>query len=111
LIRDDSAGLLPDSATYTNVDLDQGIADFVGSGPNTFGNDFAVAERALTPAEAATAKADGRGYAYVPFAATPIALMTLVPDATYPGGSALITPGEYCQHIPLTLSLLDEIYG
>jgi hypothetical protein len=55
LINADTAGLAPDTASYLNVDLDQGIADFVGTGPNTFENDFAVTERALTPAEAPTA--------------------------------------------------------
>lgn len=89
LLRDDTAGLAPDTATYTNVDLDQGIADFVGTAPNTFGNDFAVTERPLTTAEAATAKANGRSYAYVPFAATPVALVTLVPNSNYTGSLAI----------------------
>ena len=33
-----------------------------------------VSERPLTSAEAATATANGRSFAYVPFAATPVAL-------------------------------------
>src|SRR5580692_8757886 len=110
LIADDTAGLDPDTASYTNVDLDQGIADFVGTAPGTFANDFAVTERPLTSAEAATAATDGRSYAYVPFAATPFALMTLVPNTTYVG-SVTILPAQYCQHIPLTLAQLDGIYG
>ena len=85
LLHDDAAGLARTLPLYTNVDLDQGIADFVGTAPGTFGNDFAVTERPLTTAEAATAAANGRSFAYVPFAASPVALMTLVPNSTYSG--------------------------
>ena len=79
LLNDDSSQLAPDTASYTNVNLDQAISDFVGTGPGSFAADFAVSERPLTAAETATATTDGRSYAYVPFAATPVALMTLVP--------------------------------
>ena len=110
LIHDDTAGLAPDFGAYTNVDVDQGIADFVGTAPGTFGNDFAVTERPLTTAEAATAQANGRSFAYVPIAAVPVALMTLVPNSSYQGSST-ITPSQFCQHIPLSLDQLDGIYG
>ena len=110
LLRDDATGLAPDFGSYTNVDIDQGIADFVGTAPGTFGNDFAVTERPLTSAEAATAKANGRSFAYVPIAAVPVALMTLVPNSTYQGSSTIM-PTQFCQHIPLTLDQLDGIYG
>ena len=69
-----------------------------------------MSERALTTAEAATAKANGRTYAYVPFAAVPVALMTLVPNTTFTGGSRLSRP-SICQHIPLNLGQLDGIFG
>ncbi len=110
LIHDDAAGLSPDSASYTNVNLEQGIIDFVGSTPDTFANDFAVTERPLTTAEAATAAANGRSFAYVPFVASPVALMTLVPNSTY-AGTTTIQPSQFCQHIPLSLDQLDGIYG
>ncbi len=110
LLSDDASQLLPDTASYTNVNLNQAISDFVGTAPGSFGADFAVSERALTTAEAAQATADGRSYAYVPFAATPDALMTLVPNSTYNGGNT-ITASQFCQHIPLTLTQLDGIYG
>jgi ABC-type phosphate transport system substrate-binding protein len=110
LIHDDASSLSPDVASYTNVDLEQGIADFVGSAPGTFANDFAVTERPLTTAEAATAAANGRSFVYVPFVASPVALMTLVPNSTYTGTNA-ITPSQYCQNIPLSLDNLDGIYG
>ena len=110
LLHDDAAILQPDIGSYTNVDLDQGIADFVGTAPGSFATDFAVSERPLTSAEAATAAANGRSFAYVPFAATPVALMTLVPNSTYQGTST-ISSSQFCQHIDLDLSQLDGIYG
>ena len=110
LLHDDAAGLNPDFGTYTNVDLDHGIADFVGTAPGTFGSDFAVTERKLTSAEAATAVTNGRPFAYVPFAASPVALMTQVPNSNY-AGSQTILPNQFCQHIPLTLDQLDGIFG
>ena len=110
LLHDDASGLHPDIGSYTNVDLDQGIADFVGSKPDTFAADFAVTERPLTTAEISTAASNGRSFAYVPFAASPVALMTLVPNSTYTG-SQTITPAQFCQHIPLSLDQLDGIYG
>lgn len=110
LLHDDAAGMAPDFGSYTNVDIDQGIADFVGSAPGTFGADFAVTERKLTTTEAAAANANGRTFAYVPIAAVPVALMTLVPNSLYQGTST-ITPNQFCQHIPLNLTQLDGIYG
>ena len=68
-----------------------------------------MSERQLTAAEAATATANGRSYAYVPFVGSPVALMTLVPDSTFRG--LTITPSQYCQHIPLDLAQMDGIYG
>ena len=110
LLHDDATALSPDVASYTNVNLEHGITDFIGSSPGTFGSDFAVTERPLTAAEAATAKANGRTFAYVPFVAGPVALMTLVPNACY-NGSTTINPNQYCQNIPLSLENLDGIYG
>ena len=49
LLHDDTAGLAPDFGSYTNVDLDQGIADFVGIGARhvrqRFRSDRAPADR------------------------------------------------------------------
>jgi hypothetical protein len=112
LMQDDGTNLGTESATYTNTDIDEGIADFVGSAPNTFTADFAVTERPLTTQEAADAKANGRSFAYVSFAALPVSLMTLVPSAAWGAqGLTTITPTDYCQHIQLSLTQLDGIYG
>ena len=95
---------------YVATGIDTGISDFVGSGPNQFGADFAVSERPLTSAEAATAKTDGRSFAYVPFAATPVAVATLVPDSTYTGGTT-ITSAQLCPHISLSVADIGALYG
>ncbi len=111
LLHDDAAGLKPDFGSYTGtVGVDQGTADFVGSAPGTFGSDYLVTERPLTTAEAAAAAANGRSFAYVPFAASPVALMTLVPNSSYTG-STTILPSQFCQHVPLSLDQLDGIFG
>jgi ABC-type phosphate transport system substrate-binding protein len=91
LLNDDASQLTPDTASYTNVNLNQAIADFVGTAPGSFGADFAVSERKLTTAETAAATADGRSYAYVPFAASPVALMTLVPPTRGPVPSVRVS--------------------
>ncbi|HUI03882.1 MAG TPA: hypothetical protein VLZ77_10095 [Acidimicrobiales bacterium] len=111
LLSDDTAPLAPLNPAYTDVNVDQGIADFIGSGPGDFAADYAVSERPLTSAEAATALADGRTYAYVPFAATPVAVATLVPDAAKYQGQSTITSSEFCPHIPLSTSLLGALFG
>jgi hypothetical protein len=95
---------------YVATGIDTGISDFVGSAPGAFAADFAVSERPLTTAEAATAKTDGRSFAYVPFAATPVAVGTLVPDSTYTGGTT-ITSSELCPHIDMTVADLGALYG
>ena len=112
LIVDDSSNLSPLYGAFTSTDIDSGIASFVGTAPAQFGTDFAVSERRLTATEAATAKANGRSFAYVPFAETPVAIATLEPTNTWGvSGSVTIAPSDFCQHIPLTTDLLGEIFG
>ena len=79
MIQDDAAGASPTSLVFSGETVDSGISDFVGSAPSTFNADSAVSERPLTATEAATATTNGRPIAYVPFAATPVAIVTLVP--------------------------------
>jgi ABC-type phosphate transport system substrate-binding protein len=110
VLQDDGSNLLPAYGSFVNVDIDRAIADFVGTGANQFDADFAVSERKLTAAETAKAQANGRTYAYVPIAATPVAVVTLVPNATYANGP-LQSPGDFCNHMQLTLHLLDDIFG
>jgi ABC-type phosphate transport system substrate-binding protein len=110
LLIDDSSNLSPLFGAYTATDINSGIASFVGTGVGQFGADYAVSERPLTSAEAATAKADGRSFAYVPFAETPVAIATLVPNNAWPGTGS-IANSDFCQHIPLTTDLLGQIFG
>jgi ABC-type phosphate transport system substrate-binding protein len=109
LLQDDGTNLLPDYGSYVNVDIDRAISDFVGTGAGQFGADFVVSERPLTSTEAATAQTDGRTFAYVPFAATPVAVVTLVPSSTWT--SQTIQSSDFCQHIPLSLTDLADLYG
>ena len=112
LINDDAANLNPLFATYQLTDDVSGVSAFVGTGAGQFSADFAVTQRQLTPAESAQAKTDGRSYAYIPFAATPVAIATLVPTYTWNNSdSASITPSGFCQNIPLTVDQLGELYG
>ncbi|MGP8059517.1 MAG: hypothetical protein ACLP9C_07775 [Acidimicrobiales bacterium] len=110
LLKDDGAGLAPDYGAYTNVTLDKGIADFVGTGAGQFNADYVVSERPLTSAESSTASTDARPYAYVPFAATGVAVVTTVPNNTYQG-TVTISPAQFCQHIPLNMTDLGDIFG
>jgi len=112
LLKDDSSGVAPLFGGYAGTDIDSGIASFVGTGPGQFGADFAVSERPLSTVEAASAKANGRSFAYVPIASTPVAIFTLVPtNAWGVGGSGSIGPSDFCQHLQLTTTLLGQLLG
>jgi hypothetical protein len=112
LLSDDAPNLNPLFGAYASTDIDSGIAAFVGSAPGQFSADYAVTERPLTPAEADAAKANGRSFAYVPIAATPVAIATLVPtEAWATSTSPSITASDFCQHMPLTTNLLGQIFG
>jgi ABC-type phosphate transport system substrate-binding protein len=110
LIDDASSNLDGLFGGYVATGLDPGIADFVGTGPDAFNADFAVSERPLTSAEQATATTDGRAFAYVPFAATPVAIGAVVPDSDYSGGDT-ITAGQLCPHIDMTVADVGALFG
>ncbi len=108
LLRADS-GIAPLLPSYNDANLDNAIGDFVGTGPGDFGADFLVSERPLTAAETATATTDGRTFAYVPFAATPVAIATLA--ACNPSGlNGDSSAGVFCQGIPLTVPLVAALF-
>jgi len=112
LLLDDSPNFSPILGAYTATGIDSGIASFVGSGPGQFSADYAVTERPLTATESAAAKANGRSFAYVPFASTPVAIATLVPSETWANSAVpSITSTDFCQHMPMTTPLLGEIFG
>jgi ABC-type phosphate transport system substrate-binding protein len=112
LLGDDTASLSPLYGTYLQTDDNSGIAAFVGSASGQFTADFTVTQRPLTSTESTQATTDGRSYAYVPFAATPVAIATLVPTFTWSNsGSTSITSSGFCQNIPLTVDQLGELVG
>jgi ABC-type phosphate transport system substrate-binding protein len=111
LLTADTSNLGPLNPTYSDSQgIDDAIADFVGTGVGQFGADFAVSERPLTTAEAATATADGRSFAYVPFAATPVAIVTLAVCNPSDLSLNVETPSTFCRNIPLTPELLGDIF-
>ena len=107
LLKADS-GLAPLNPTYEDANLDNAIGDFVGTAPGTFAADFVVSERPLTSTEAATAKANGRTFAYVPFAATPVAVATLA--VCNPIGLIGNSTTPLCKDIPLTVPLVAGLF-
>jgi ABC-type phosphate transport system substrate-binding protein len=111
LLLGDQSGLAPLFPSYSNVTLNDSIADFVGSAPGDFATDFALSERTLTTTETNLAEANGRTFAYVPFAATPVAIVTLVP--TFAAGENTVTasPSDFCDDMPLTVADLGQIFG
>ena len=67
-----------------------------------------MSERPLTSAEASTAKANGRTFAYVPFAATPVAVATLA--VCNPAGLTGNSTAALCQDVPLTVPLIGQLF-
>ena len=110
LVGDASSNLDGLYGSYVATGLDPGIADFIGTAPGAFNADFAVSERPLTTAEAATATTDGRPFAYVPIAATPVAIGTLAPSSSY-DGSATINSAQLCPHIEMTVPDVGAVFG
>jgi hypothetical protein len=110
LLSDDTNNLNPLAGAYELTDDDSSIAAFVGSGPSQFSADYTVTQRPLTSTESGEAAANGRSYAYVPIAATPVAIATLVPVSSW-SGTGEITSSEFCQGMQLSTSLLGQIFG
>lgn len=107
LLRADS-GLAPLNPSYDDSNLDTAIGDLIGTSPNTFAADFAVSERPLSSAETATGKANGRTFAYVPFAATPVAVATLA--VCNPSGLTGNSTSALCPNIPLSAPLVAGLF-
>jgi ABC-type phosphate transport system substrate-binding protein len=108
LIDDASSNLDGLFGAYVATGLEGGIKDFIGTAPKQFNADFDVSERPLTPAEVSRAKANGRSFTYVPFAATPVAIGTMV--ATGPE-SGTIGAAALCPHIDLSVADLGAVFG
>jgi hypothetical protein len=110
LLKSDNAGLAPLAVSYNDANIDNAIADFVGTATSPPTNDFVVSERPLTAAEAATAKKNGRTFAYVPIAATPVAIATLDICSESSLLTGALGPGTFCDGIPLTPTLAAGLF-
>jgi ABC-type phosphate transport system substrate-binding protein len=73
LLIDDNAGIAPLDAQYFNANVDIGRQDVT-----TGDADFAVSEFPLTADEVTTGKSNGRSFAYVPFAASPVTVAPII---------------------------------
>jgi ABC-type phosphate transport system substrate-binding protein len=108
----DAQGHLSGLSTGYLVNDFTAIDHFTGTtAPNTPPtSDFAVTETPLTPTQAATAKSFGRGFVYVPIAATPVAIGTYEPTSGY-NASPTVDPNVLCAHIQMTVQDAAAIWG
>jgi ABC-type phosphate transport system substrate-binding protein len=108
LLLNSDTGLAPLDPSYEDANIDSAISDFIGNGPGSFDADFVVSERPLKASEAAIAATDGRTFAYVPFAATPVAIATLA--VCNASGLTTDATDTFCQDIPLTVPLVAALF-
>ena len=95
------AALTPFEPSYFDANIDVARQDFAAGL-----NDYAVSELPLTSAEAATATQNGRSFAYVPFAASPITIAAVVECQ----GSSFLTPQTMCANLEATVPILAQLF-
>ena len=100
LLIDDTAGILPLTPAYFDADVDQGGQDFTSGLA-----DFAVTEVPLTAADVSAAQSNGRSFAYVPFAASAVAISAVLVCNVTPGNSA-----PFCPNLQLTVPQLEGLF-
>jgi len=110
LLLNTDTGLAPLNPQYSDSNLDNAIADFVGTGPGDFAADFVVSERPLTTTEGQTAATDGRSFSYVPLAATPVAIAVFAVCNISNLQSGNVGPSTFCPDMPLTPAQVGEIF-
>ncbi len=108
LETDGASTAAPLALSYFDADVDQARTDFAAGNQGTSEGvaDFAVSELPLTAAESATAAANGRTFAYVPFAASPIAIGAIVEcerDLT-------LLPTTLCPDLQVTVAQLAGLF-
>jgi ABC-type phosphate transport system substrate-binding protein len=106
LLQNDPAALSaisPFIPSYFDANIDQAQQDFVQGAI-----DYSVTEAPLTAAEAATAAKNGRSFAYVPFAASAVAIAAIVEC----GQGTTLTPATWCTNgnLDLTVPQLARIF-
>jgi len=96
------SAIAPFEPSYFDANIDVARQDFASGS-----NDFAVSELPLTSDEAATALQNGRSFAYVPFAASPVAIATVVECS----GTPFLTSATMCPGIKATVPLLAQLFA
>ena len=110
LLLNTDSGLGPLNPQYSDSNLDDAVADFVGTAPGKFNADFVVTERPFTSTESATAKSNNRSFAYVPFTATPVAIAVFAVCTLNDLTTGNLTPKTFCPGMRLTPALLGKIF-
>ncbi len=101
LLTDGAAGSAPLSLSYFNANVDQGRDDFVNGAA-----DFDVTELPLSSAQTTTSTKNGRSFAYVPFAASPIAIGAIVECEA----DETLKPTTMCPNLQVTVPQLAGLF-
>lgn len=106
LLQNDSgavSAISPFVPSYFDAGVDQAQQDFA-----TGSVDYSVSEAPLTADETATATKNGRSFAYVPFAASPVAIAAIVEC----GQGSTLTASTWCTsgNLELTVPQLAQIF-
>jgi len=96
------ASIAPLAPGFFQANIDQARSDFASGAA-----DYAVSEFPLTSAQAATAAANGRSFAYVPFAMSGVAIGAIL----ICNDTVTLTPTTLCPDIQLTTPLLAEVFS
>jgi hypothetical protein len=96
------SAIAPFEPSYFDANIDVARQDFASGS-----NDFAVSELPLTSDEATTALQNGRSFAYVPFAASPVAIGAVVECS----GTPFLTSATMCPGIKVTVPLLAQLFA
>jgi ABC-type phosphate transport system substrate-binding protein len=101
LLVDAASATAPISLSYFDADVDQGRDDFADGSA-----DFDVTELPLTATETATAATSNRSFAYVPFAASPIAIGAVVEC----GPNNTLLPTTMCPNLQASVLQLAQLF-
>jgi len=101
LQADAASTIAPLVPAYFDANIDQGRDDFASGVA-----DYAVSEVPLTATEATTAAQNGRSFAYVPFAASAIAIGAVILCSN----DSSLTPTTLCPNLQMTVPQLAEVF-
>jgi ABC-type phosphate transport system substrate-binding protein len=101
LQQDSTSVVSPLAPGFFDANVDQARDDFASGEA-----DYAVSEFPLTTAEAATAAQNHRSFAYVPFAASAVAIAAVIECSN----SQTFTPSTLCENLQLTVPQLAKVF-